>query len=297
MEIPAQDYHSLAAYRRCIERLDAEWPRFLEVRSDRLRHGGETEKVAEAILEDLFTSVLDWSKGDLEYGNGFADIVLCRNLAKYIVIEVKRPGSLSPGRRGMESALDQARRYAAKQNVPLVAASDGRYLYAADMRNGGTDRVLVDLATRIPPPSLWWLSMHGIYRPSTEPVAWPVLETEPAAPCSDGTAPLLHPKYRLPANCFAYVGNANAPSTWKLPYLFSDGRVDDKRLPKAIQALLSNYRGVKVSGIPEQALPVVLRRLAAAATKAGRMPPEAINAAPVYRQLALVLEQLEARER
>jgi hypothetical protein len=67
--------------------------------------------------------------------------------------------------------------------------------------------------------------------------------------------------------------------------------VDAKRLPKAIQAILSNFRGVKVSGIPEDAIPAVLQRLARAARQAGHMPPEACNPAPIYRQLADTLEQ------
>jgi hypothetical protein len=49
-----------------------------------------------------------------------------------------------------------------------------------------------------------------------------------------------------------------------------------------------------VSGIPEQALAAVLQRLAAAADAEGQMPPLAANAATVYHQLALVLEQISA---
>jgi hypothetical protein len=106
------------------------------------------------------------------------------------------------------------------------------------------------------------------------------------------TPPLLHPKYQLPACCFAYVGNANDPSSWKLPYLLADGKPDGKRMPKAIQALLSNFRGVKVAGIPEPAIPDVLRRLAQAAAVEGKLPPLAVNPAPAYQSLATVLEQL-----
>jgi hypothetical protein len=119
-----------------------------------------------------------------------------------------------------------------------------------------------------------------------------VLETEE---CITSEAPLveaqLHPKYQLPARCFALVGNASDPSTWKLPYLLLEGNTDGRRLPKAIQALLSNYRGAKVCGIPEDVIPDVLVRLARAAAE-GKMPPQAINAAPAYRDLALVLDQL-----
>ncbi len=104
-----------ASHRRCLERITQAWQTFLEGRSDRLRHGGETEKVAEAIIEDLFTGVLDWSKGYLMYQIGYADIVISHHLAKYLVIEVKRPGTLFPGRRALENAIAQARRYAGEQ--------------------------------------------------------------------------------------------------------------------------------------------------------------------------------------
>jgi hypothetical protein len=96
----------------------------------------------------------------------------------------------------------------------------------------------------------------------------------------------------LPASCFAYVGDPNDFRTWKLPYRLADGSVDTKRLPKAIAAILSNYRGAKVSGIPEAAVGDVLVRLAGAAASVGRMPAQGTTAALVYRHLAEVLEQM-----
>jgi hypothetical protein len=60
----------------------------------------------------------------------------------------------------------------------------------------------------------------------------------------------------------------------------------------AIQAILSNYRGTKVSGIPEADIPAVLLRLAEVATSLGRMPHQRGDAAEIYRQLADALEQL-----
>ncbi len=160
-----QAVQSLASYRRCIERIEAAWPAFRATQADRLRHGSESEKVAEAIVEDLFTQVLDWEKGDLMYQVGYADIVVSRNLAKYLVVEVKRPGALWPGRRALDAAVAQARRYADEQKIRTVAATDGRFLYAADIAAGGlTDRVLVDLAALSPPRGLWRLSVHGVYR-------------------------------------------------------------------------------------------------------------------------------------
>ena len=263
---------------------------------DRLRHGGESEKVAEGILEDLFTSVLDWSRGDLAYQIEYADIVLSHNLAKYLVIEVKRPSSLARSRRALDQALEQARRYADAQKIVRVAVSDGCILYAADIEHGNLkDRLFADLTAEQPPGGLWWLSVHGVYRPC-EAVerGWQLLEHNAAT--ADETDllgdPLLHHKYKLPARCFAYVGDANDTYTWKLPYRLADGQVDSKRLPKAIQALLSNYRGARVGGIPEPAMPEIFKRLASAAAAEGHLPPKNPQPAPAYQHLLEVLDQL-----
>jgi hypothetical protein len=291
----AKAVQSLASYRRCIERIEAAWPAFRATHADRLRHGAESEKVAEAIVEDLFTEVLDWDNGDLLYQVGYADIVISRNLAKYLVIEVKRPGALWPGRKALDAAVVQARRYADEQKIRVVAATDGRFFYAADIAAGGlTDRVLVDLAALSPPQGLWWLSVHGVYRPCDAPaIDAPIASEERPAAAGDaaGAEALLHPKYKLPAQCFAYAPDAGRPGTWKLPYRLLSGEIDAKRLPKAIEAMLSNYRGAKV-GIPEADAKGVLLRLAQAAEAEGHMPPRAIAPAPIYRQLALVLAQL-----
>jgi hypothetical protein len=295
MEQSNEDFRQLATYRHLIERIGERWAGFREARADRLRHASETEKVAETILEDLLTEVLDWSKGDITYQVGFADIVLTKNLAKYLVIEVKRPGTLWPGCQALEGAAQQAWRYADEQKVSRIAASDGRFVYAADIEQGTLkDRALLDLDQSSTPSSLWWLSVHGVYRRCEEPVTWPAPEKAPAAVAMTPASVPLHPKCKLPAVCFAYVVDANNPRTWKLPYRTAEGTTHERRLPKAIQALLSNYRGAKVGGIPEAALPSVLQVLARAATAEGRMPPQATNPAPVYRSLAVVLEQLEA---
>src|SRR5439155_1149038 len=182
---------NLASYHRCLDRIRTTWPVFRAKRDERLkqqeRHGVAAEKVAENILEDLFTTVLDWSLGDLNNQIDYAD-----------------PGS-SP------------------------AAHDGQ----------------------------------------------------------------LHPhKYKLPCQCFGYVGDASDPSTWKLPYCHADGSIDASRLPKAIQAILTNYRGATVHGIPEKAIPGVLARLEEAARQAGKMPDQSPETATVYHQLAEVLAQL-----
>jgi len=292
----------LASYHRCLERIHQTWGIFLERRRGRLaqeeRHGVAAEKVAENIVEDLFTVVLDWQLADLNNQVQHADLLLSRLGIKYLLLEVKHPNALVWNRRAVESALDQARRYAAEQKVGCVAVSDGVMLYAADVEHGGIrDRVFVSLESSNPADQLWWLSVHGIYRqrPDVEDAALRLLPDVPIDAGLSAAPPgvdLLHPKYKLPAHCFAYVEDAADPRTWKLPYLLADGRPDGARLPKAIQAVLSNYRGTKVSGIPDRAIPDVLARLGKAVCGIGKMPFQSGDAAPVYNQLAAALDQV-----
>lgn len=293
---------NLASYQKCTERIRCNWGSFRQKRAERLkqqeRHGIAAEKVAENILEDLFTMVLDWTLADLNNQVGYADILLTRLGIKYLILEAKRPGALAWNRRAVEAALDQAVRYAGEQKVRCVAVSDGLMLYAADIQHGGLrDRVFVSLDDPEPQEQLWWLSVHGIYRPKNDE-SDAALQLLPEKASDDqcagkiAGAGLLHPKYKLPLRCFAYVGDATDVKTWKLPYLLSDGSVDAKRLPKAIQSILSNYRGTKVSSVPEKDIPEVLVRLAHAATRLGKMPHQCGAAAPVYVQLADVLNQL-----
>lgn len=308
LESEGEHLANLASYRRCTERIQVAWPEFLAKRAQRLeqqrRHGEASEKVAENIVEDLFTTVLDWPLSDFNNQVEYADIVLTDHGIKRLVVEVKRPDSLAWSRKAVESAIDQAMRYACEQKVKAVAISDGVMLYAADIVDGGVrDRVFVSLCETTAPLDLWWMAVQGIWRERefNEGARIRLLPEEPVEndhkPGTTGAAEtLLHPKYHLSATCFAYVGDYSKPRSWKLPYLLADGAVDTKRLPKAIQAILSNFRGVKVSGIPETAIRAVLERLATAARQTGHMPPDACNPAPIYRQLADALEQLGAEQ-
>lgn len=63
-------------------------------------------------------------------------------------------------------------------------------------------------------------------------------------------------------------------------------------MPKASQAVISNYRGAILSGIPESAIPGVLVRLATVAVKLGRMPHQRGKTSATYEQLEQFLEQL-----
>lgn len=297
----SSEVESLASYRRCVEHIQASWPQFVQRRREHLvqqtRFGAAAEKVAENVVEDLFTIVLDWPLTALNNQLSFADIVLTSQGVKYLIIEVKRPGALAWSRRAVESALAQARRYADEQKVKHVAISDGSLLYAADVVHGGLDdRVFARLDESQPDLSLWWLSEHGIYRERREHsdavlrLLPDIVQVDVLQPV-DGAETLLHPKYGVPATCFAYVGHAAKTGTWKLPFCCADGTIDLRRLPKAIQAILSNYRGVRVSGIPESDIPEVLVRLGRAAASLGKMPGQAGECAPIYQALADALDQ------
>jgi hypothetical protein len=293
-----QGYRQLASYRRCTVRIEAAWPMFAARRRERLRQGlfdAPVEKVAENIVEDLLTAVLDWSLDDVNLQIGRADIVLSDNGYKRLVLEVKRPGTLIWHRRAIQAALDQALRYASAQNVSTVAVSDGNMLYAADVVAGGrmSDRALTALDTSTAPLDLWWVSVHGIYRPCpivTGDLAWPAAKaTIPVqAAAMEG---LRDHKYQLPSSCFGYVGDADNVGTWKLPYLLENGSPDTRRLPKAIQSLYSNYRGAQVKTIPREAVPDVLVRLAIAAATLRKLPCQCVDPSPAYVQAHQALEQ------
>jgi len=84
--------------------------------------------------------------------------------------------------------------------------------YAADIWEGGLhDRVFISLESESPPLDLWWMSEHGIYRSRPSPDGKPLELLKPTLPAvgplaSGVESGLLHPKYNLPAHCFAYVG-------------------------------------------------------------------------------------------
>lgn len=292
----------LASHHRCLDRLEKRWAEFQTRRRSRLqereRFGHAAERATEAILEDLFTGPLDWTLSDLNHQVGYTDILLSRLGIKYLVVEAKRPGALAWDRHATTAALEQAWRYAVEQRVHCIAVSDGVMLYAADVEHGGlSDRIFVPLECDEAPEALWWLSVHGIYRAPAEGERSPLglLPESAEATGPPSMAPsddLLHPKYKLPSACFAFVGDPNDPHSWHLPYLRGDGSIDTRRLPKAVQAILSNYRGARVGSVPEAAIPDVLVRLGRAAARAGKMPSTAMEPAAAYVRLEAALEQL-----
>lgn len=295
---------NLAIFRKFLTRLPASWPAFLTQRQSRLaqqeRNGIAAEKVAENIVEDFFTVALDWVTSDLNNQLHYADIVLTKQGIKRLLIEVKRPGALKWDQPSLERALHQARRYAGEQRVRTVAVSDGTLFYAADIVNGGLQhraRLLLDASTYS--PDVWWLSVDGIYRPATplgspeSPTAAPTQPSgaEDAAIPESAAGLLLHPKYKVPVECFAYVGDASKPATWKLPYRNADGSVDEKHLPGAIRAVVSNYRGAHLKTVPDTAVPDVLVRLGKAAAEIRKLPGQTPSPLGSYQQLYDALYQ------
>jgi len=123
----------LACQQRCVGQIRARWPAFLQARQAHLRSHSvgqaPTEKVAENILCDLFTQVLDWTTEQARLQENLVDLTLTRLGVKYLIVEAKRPGSLDgPGSIGR--AIKQACGYAAEHQVDKIAVSDGCILEA-----------------------------------------------------------------------------------------------------------------------------------------------------------------------
>jgi hypothetical protein len=158
-----------AAYQACIARIQSRWPTFASRRRRRLQEEclhAPAEKVAENILEDLFTYVLDWPTPEITPHLDRADMILSTFGVKQMIVAVRGPGELAWPSPAVTTALRHVRRNAARQKVESIAVSDGNKLYAADIRNQGLRaRIFVPLDAASGPHDLWWISVHGIYRP------------------------------------------------------------------------------------------------------------------------------------
>ena len=281
---------SLSTYQSLLSRGQENWNDFLESRHRRLSKSNPAainERVSENIVIELLTNVLDWETECIQQQVEYADITLCHMGITRLIIETKRPGLLMWNQNEIEKALAQARRYADKQKVKTIAISDGHLLYAADIQHGGLkERLYIELDINDFPADLFWLSKHGIYRERENYQEKLNQKSEVTLAEND----LLHPKYKVPARCFAYVGDASNCKTWKLPYLLANGKVDTKRLSGAVRCIVTNYRGGNVKDLPDNAIPSVLKRLGEAATQAGKMPAQNPKTADTYRRLSEILD-------
>lgn len=285
-----------------VQRIRANWARFLEARSGRRAQqqmgGVAPDEVVQGILVDLFTDVLDWSSSDIHRERRGTGLLLARQGVSYLMVLIRRPGSLMWYRRTVEAALQEPRRWADRQGVKCIAVSDGVMLYAGDTLDAGLrDRAFLYLGGVEPPEALYRLSVdsmsgsdRGVHQAAERLL--PEMETRTHPSADLRARAISHPRYGLPSQCFAYVGHADYPDTWKLPYLSADGSVDRKRLPKAIQSIVSNYRGTNVRGIPPSDIPDVLVRLGRAAARLGKMPHQSTQTARTYRRLAEILAQV-----
>ncbi len=89
------------------------------------------------------------------------------------------------------------------------------------------------------------------------------------------------------------IGSALKTATWKLPYRLADGSVDERHLPGAIRAVLSNYRGTHIKAIPEAAIGDVLVRLGRAAAEIRKLPGQTPKPLQSYQQLYDALHQMQ----
>ncbi len=297
--------YNLSSFNKFNNDIEQRWKTFLDRRQTRLvqelRYSTASEKVAEDILQDFFTIALDWQIININNQIKFADIVLTHQGLKRLIIEVKRPNSLSWNKTSIEKALEQAYGYAQQQRVTSIAVSDGSIFYAADIKNGGLeDRVKLHLDNENAPPNLFWISVNGILRPVEQLQSDDnlVLDkdalSKPITTYNANKDPVIfHPKHKTPARCFAYVADPLKPATWRLPYRNIDGNVDNAHLPGAIRALVSNYRGAHNKTVPEEAVPDVLVRLGRAAWEAKKMPGQITKPLESYKQLYDALYQLD----
>ena len=289
-----------AKYIKFLERLNTNWPTFNSKRKDFLvqneRLGKTPEKVTENILSFLFTEVLDWDLRDINYQVDFADIEITKLGIKRIVIEAKRPGGITwDNVLQLEKHINQALRYAYKQKISIIGICDGKKLYILNVEEGSTTpRIFISLDDEEPHEDLYYISKNGIDKKK-------IISINFSKDKKGGTInnqnseindELLNKQYKLPARCFAYIGDPNNPYTWKLPYLENNGTIHVKRLQSAIQSTVTNFRGLQVKTIPEKNIPGVLIKLAKAAKDVGKLDPDNPKMANCYKQLYNAIKQM-----
>ena len=288
-----------AKYKKFIERINSNWANFTEKRNSLLiqqeRFGKVPEKITENIIFHLFTEVLDWNIKDINYQIDYADIEITKLGIKRILIETKRPGGIIWDQFKIEKHINQALRYAYAQKVSVIGISDGEKLYILNVKGGLIEpRIFISLDTETPNEDLYYISVNGIDKKKNIDIDLKNNQKESLIKDTEKVInnELLNTQYNLPARCFAYIGNPNKPTTWKLPYLLEDGSVNIKRLPGAVQCVVTNFRGLQVKTIPEKDIPSVLLKLGKAAKSVGKLDPENPKMANCYKQLYNAVVQL-----
>ncbi len=291
---------SQAKYKKFIERLNTNWSLFIQKRkallSQQERFGKAPEKITENIIFHLFTEVLDWDIKDINYQIDYADIEITKLGVKRILIEAKRPGGISWNMKQIEKHIAQALRYAYKQKVSIIGISDGNKLYMLNVKGGLTEpRIFISLDEDLPHEDLYYISVNGVDKEKNINIDFKNSKKEVLGKYDStdtNSDELLNKQYKLPARCFAYVGDPNNPYTWKLPYLSLDGSVNVARLPGAIGCVVTNFRGLQVKTIPEKEIPQVIIKLAKATKSVGKLNPDNPKMANCYKQLYNAVDQM-----
>ena len=293
-----------AKYKRFIDDINSNWSSFVKKRNDLLiqqkRYGKISEKATLKILNVLFTEILDWDIKDINDEVDYADIVITKLGIKRIIIEAKRPYGISWNEFQIEKHIDQANRYASEQKVNIIAISDGKYLLVFNVDEGSRDpRILIDLESDEPNCDLYYISVNGVDKKKNTNVNWENIKNPKLIKNIEKEidSELINKTYKLPSRCFAYVGDPNKPSTWKLPYLSLDGSVNIKRLPGAVECVVTNFRGLQIKTIPEENINEVLIKLAKASKSVGKLNPNNPKMANCYKQLYKAIDQIGALDK
>lgn len=115
---------ALGRQRKCEDRIQSTWPSFHAKRAQRLeqgrRFGTAAEKITIALLEDLFTEVLDWSPADLNHEIDYADLIITQNGIKTLIVEAKRQGSLAWHQQAVTQGLGASQTVCRRPTCPAM---------------------------------------------------------------------------------------------------------------------------------------------------------------------------------
>lgn len=258
--------------------IQTEWSTFRErykkIVSEYERGSRLHEKDIEIIFHSLAEGPLGYEIEQLSTQREYADYALVDRGLKLAIVEIKsfRAFASKQEQSQLESALIQAARYAHRHRTPHLMAFDGVILTLAELE-GVQDVIKVHIQVNIeadePPGNLFYFTHYGLFCHPTEE-----LLTLPYDADEDAELKKTHHGVKLHYSCFAHVGDIRDKGTWRAPYRNPDGSVDVKRLPHAVNYLLSpsGHRGKQASRqrIPEAATPLVALRLAKAYKEIGK---------------------------
>jgi hypothetical protein len=253
--------------------IEETWPKFREFRAGTYQHVSHGRRLSEqdvaSVFESLLTGPLGYSAAQIRRQSDFIDYELLARDLKLAVVETKGWEAFRTVG-ALDDALEQAAKYAARNQVKHFFAFDGEVIALA-IQEGDIIKVFSELKVDCDsaPEDLFFFTEYGLSKVPDKP-----LRSFQFQPSSLPDEYKKHHGVALPRKCFAYVGDPRDKATWRLPYRNSDLSVDTSRIDKAVNYLLSpgGYRGVTVTdgSIPEGASIDVAKTLARAYKEIGR---------------------------